>query len=190
MELDNFIKTFMDNRTVYWKRKVKVDKMDEILRQMPVNVTPKNNTAPYPPSSSEQSFSPVYATIGTPYPANDPPMHSLLPTHPAPYPPSPGARRSLPTPSLQYQQQQPTPAQPPNYASIQPSQPQYSMPPSYLPQGPPGHRPSYPSQSGGYPPRPQGYPPQNSYRPPPVGGPPGAAYGGGFAYHVPHGRKY
>ncbi len=174
MDLDNFVKTFMDSRITYWKRKVKTDKMEEIIKRAPVNVMPMNSTMPpYPPhSSTEQSFPPGYH-----YPPSNHPVHSITPARPAPYPHDPGTRRSLPTQSLYYQQPNPT-------------QSLYSMPPSYPPQDTPGQQPPYPTQSGGYPPRPQGYSPHSSYRPPAVGGP-HVPYGArGFSYHVPHGRKY
>ena len=214
MDLDGFVKTFMDTRLTYWKRKVKAEKMKELIKQQPLT-----SVSPYPHSASDPTF-PSY-TGQTPYPSNTTPLHSLPPTRPAPYQAGPGARRSLPNASIPYPPQSTPPygsVQPhqntppygsvqntppyasvqntPPYSSVRPSQPQYTMPmPSYSPRGSPGQPglppTSYANQTRGYPPtsyanQTRGYPPPSNPRPPQPGYSPHSSYRPPAGNHPPH----
>ena len=81
MSMDSFVTDFQEKRTLYWLRKVKAEKMEELLKNMrPV-------AAPRSPRTSRQPNPPYVAAMpGGPRPN---PAQSLPPPHHMPYPPDP-----------------------------------------------------------------------------------------------------
>lgn len=89
---------FLKERTLYWLRKVKLEKMKELLQ----------NYRPVPAPRTSHSTPTSTSSAAPPYPADNPgPMHSLPPQHQSPgYPVAPNPAVSLPP----YQQHRPMPA--------------------------------------------------------------------------------
>jgi len=148
MSVDNFTKEFLDQRTQYWLRKVKAEKMVELLRNKqpkPIPRSPRNARAP--PVKPAPYLSPL---------AHSTPAQSLPASGTAPYPP--GNRRvsdPAPTPYPPGPSIMPQPAPPTGHpfpaAAFTPYQPQ------------PHHSAHYPNHPPPHPPY-SGRSPQYSYR--------------------------
>lgn len=83
LDCDVFVADYQKKRTLYWLRKVKAEKMEELVKNMrPV-------AAPRSPRHSREHITPPYVA---PMPG-----HSLPPTvHQTPYPPGPNPAHSIP----------------------------------------------------------------------------------------------
>ena len=154
MSCDRFVAGFHEQRTLYWLRKVKAEKMEELLKNMrPV-------AAPRSPRPSQPPTNPPYV---------------------APMPGVPQASHSLPTASIPAHYPHPTHSVPPRHRVSNPAQsmPPYhpSMPqmPMPQPQGPHQGHPFPAAAFTGYQP-PSGYPPRPPAQPAPYGGYPANAY--------------
>ena len=164
-----FMDQYMQSRISYWKRKVKAEKMDELLNPAAPKLPPKRSQPPKP----------------SPYRAADIKSNSAqMPTATQPMPQAQTIARPPPTQHQGYQQpmatQQPPyrPVAPPVSAATQAAP--YSQPPTQYQQPRPQYQP-YPQQRPPY----QQYPPQYQ-RPPanyPTYQPPGypqQPYRGGY----------
>jgi hypothetical protein len=159
MNCDAFVADFQEQRTLYWLRKVKAEKMEELLKNMRPTAAPRSPrpaispaTPPYiapMPGIPQPSRSFPTASIPTPYPH---PGHSVPPRH----------RGSNPAQSM-----------PPYH----PRMPQMSMP-QPQPQGPPQGHPFPAAAFTGYQPPgvPTGYPPRPPPHPAPYSSYPANAY--------------
>lgn len=160
MAPDQFIQQFLSDRSTYWSRKVKVEKMDVIMKQplpYPVATPAPPKPAPYQPKGVQPVQS-MPVALGV---SSGPPL-------PPPYASLAGPYRNNPT--------QPVSA---SYNPRPMAPPTSSM---HVPGGYPGqqhaYRQGYPGQQQGYPGQQQGYP-TASYRPTYPN--PSSSYGGGGA---------
>lgn len=131
MNCDAFVSEFQKQRMLYWLRKVKAEKMDQLIK----NFRPV--AAPRSPRPSRQNVDPPYLS---PMPQATPALHSLpVSTPQAPYPHNPHPAQSIP----------------PHHDPRRMSNPAQSMPPypQHLPQMPVPQGHPFPAAAfTGYPP--------------------------------------
>lgn len=165
MPVDQWLESVIRQRQLYWLRKVKAEKMEELVKQKQPRPMPRS---PRVPRAGPETSMPPYLA---PLPQQNP-THSL-PAHMQPQPPYPTDTRGALNPS-------PAASLPP-YQPPQMSMPQPSMPPGhpfphaaftpYQPRSPgqyPRQPPPRPAPYASMPPRPSPYssmPPR-----PPAGG--------------------
>ena len=153
MSLDSFVSDFQEQRSLYWLRKIKAEKMDQLLKNM--------RPVPAPRSSKQNAVSPPYispmptprhpqslpsSSAHQPYPVG--PLHSIPPSHPDP------RRTSNPAHSMPpYPQRSPQMPVPPAQGHPFPAAAFSSYPSGGVTQGypPPQQRPPHPHPYGSYP---------------------------------------
>ena len=166
MSCDTFLADFQEQRTLYWLRKVKAEKMEELLK--------KNRPVPSPrsPRTPRQPVIPPYiAPMPGTHHAQSLPTSSLQ----TPYPPGPpvmsNPSRSIPPDSRRMS----NPAQ-----SMPPYHPRLPQMPMPQPPGPPQGHPFPAAAFSGYHPHPPGmptpYPPGGAAHHTPYGGYPASTY--------------
>ncbi|XP_065891314.1 vacuolar protein sorting-associated protein 37B-like [Dysidea avara] len=183
MNEEQFLDQYLQSRASYWLRKVKVEKMDELLHQTAPKIPPRRSAPPKIPApyrSTTRGNMPTASPRANTIPGDNNPQPA--PVQQPPYQPqSPVAATTQGAPYTHPPQyQQPAPPRPsyqPPPGSYPPSaRPVYQPPstrPAYQPPStrpayqPPSTRPAYqpPSTRSAYQP-PVSYPQQTGYRPP------------------------
>ena len=185
---DEFISQFRSKRTTYWLRKIKVEKMDRLIKERPAHPSPSASIPPYPTvglsgpvmphpfptSSSAQGaravppkpapYSVTHSVPPASYPSPVRPTHSFPPSYVHGRNPGPSPVQSIPPPSYPRSpgmpMPQPSPPRPSMHRYPPPTASLYGRSPQQYGAPPPAMgRPMYPMQPYPYGHRPP-YPPR------------------------------